>query len=35
MWFDPENKVGVILMTNGIWIDNDDLLTSLFQEAEH
>jgi CubicO group peptidase (beta-lactamase class C family) len=34
MWFDPENKVGVILMTNGIWIDNDDLLTSLFQEAD-
>jgi len=34
MWFDPDNKVGVILMTNGIWIDNDDLLTSLFQEAD-
>jgi CubicO group peptidase (beta-lactamase class C family) len=34
MWFDPENKVGVILMTNGIWVDNDDLLTSLFQEAD-
>jgi len=34
MWFDPENKVGVILMTNGIWIDNDDLLTSLFKEAD-
>jgi CubicO group peptidase (beta-lactamase class C family) len=34
MWFDPENKAGVILMTNGIWIDNDDLLTGLFQEAD-
>jgi len=34
MWFDPDNKVGVILMTNGIWVDNDDLLTLLFQEAD-
>jgi len=34
MWFDPENKVGVILMANGVWDDEGHLLASLFQEAD-
>jgi CubicO group peptidase (beta-lactamase class C family) len=34
MWLDPANKDGVILMTNGIWKDDDNaLLTNLFREA--
>jgi CubicO group peptidase (beta-lactamase class C family) len=34
MWLDPDRKEGVILMTNGIWKDDDNaLLTSLFREA--
>jgi CubicO group peptidase (beta-lactamase class C family) len=34
MWLDPANKVGVILMTNGIWKDDDNaLLTALFRES--
>jgi len=35
MWFDPTRKAGVILMTNGVW-KNDQaraLLASLFEEA--
>jgi CubicO group peptidase (beta-lactamase class C family) len=35
MWLDPDRKEGVILMTNGIWKDDDNaLLTSLFREAD-
>jgi CubicO group peptidase (beta-lactamase class C family) len=36
MWFDPDRKVGVILVTNGIWDDDDarSLLTNLFRESE-
>jgi CubicO group peptidase (beta-lactamase class C family) len=34
MWFDPASKEGVVLMTNGIWKDDDNaLLTNLFREA--
>jgi CubicO group peptidase (beta-lactamase class C family) len=35
MWFDPAKSEGVILLTNGIWTDDDGaLLASLFQEAD-
>jgi len=35
MWFDPMKSEGVVLMTNGIWVDDDGaLLTSLFREAD-
>ena len=36
MWFDPAKKVGVILMTNGVWRSERAraLFTSLFQEAD-
>jgi CubicO group peptidase (beta-lactamase class C family) len=35
MWFDPAKSEGVILLTNGIWADDDGaLLASLFQEAD-
>jgi CubicO group peptidase (beta-lactamase class C family) len=36
MWFDPVRKVGVILVTNGIWDDDEarSLLASLFRESE-
>ena len=34
MWFDPENKVGVILMANGVWDDEDPHLARLFREAD-
>jgi CubicO group peptidase (beta-lactamase class C family) len=35
MWFDPVKSEGVILLTNGIWIDDDGaLLAALFQEAD-
>jgi len=34
MWFDPASGDGVILMTNGMWIDDDGaLLAELFHEA--
>jgi CubicO group peptidase (beta-lactamase class C family) len=35
MWLDPDRKEGVILMTNGIWKDDENaLLASLFREAD-
>jgi len=36
MWFDPIKKVGVILVTNGIWDDDraSSLVESLFRESE-
>ena len=34
MWFDPEQNEGVILMTNGVWNDAEELLELLFQEAD-
>ena len=34
IWFDPAKDVGVILMANGPWGDEDDLLESLFEETE-
>jgi CubicO group peptidase (beta-lactamase class C family) len=34
MWFDPEKDEGVILMTNGVWNDDEELLNLLFQEAD-
>ena len=34
MWFDPEEDEGVILMTNGVWNDDEALLDLLFQEAD-
>jgi len=34
MWFDPERKVGVILVTNGIWDSAGSLLANLFRESE-
>jgi CubicO group peptidase (beta-lactamase class C family) len=35
MWFDPARGEGVILMTNGIWNDDDGaLLADLFQESD-
>jgi CubicO group peptidase (beta-lactamase class C family) len=34
LWFDPEAGTGVVLMTNGMWSDPDDLLETLFDEAD-
>ncbi len=34
MWFDPEDETGVIMMANGTWEDEDQLLEQLFQEAD-
>jgi CubicO group peptidase (beta-lactamase class C family) len=34
MWFDPEKDEGVILMTNGVWNDDEELLDLLFREAD-
>jgi CubicO group peptidase (beta-lactamase class C family) len=35
MWFDPAKSEGVVLLTNGIWTDDDSaLLAMLFQEAD-
>jgi CubicO group peptidase (beta-lactamase class C family) len=35
MWFDPGKIEGVVLMTNGIWMDDDnELLAALFREAD-
>jgi CubicO group peptidase (beta-lactamase class C family) len=35
MWLDPDRRTGVILMTNGIWKDDDNaLLAALFREAD-
>jgi CubicO group peptidase (beta-lactamase class C family) len=34
MWFDPEKKEGVILVTNGIWNNTGELLATLFEEAD-
>ena len=34
MWFDPEEGEGVILMSNGVWNDDEELLDLLFQEAD-
>lgn len=34
MWFDPEEETGVIMMANGAWEDEDQLLEQLFQEAD-
>ena len=34
MWFDPEKHEGVILMTNGVWDDDDGLLGLFFEEAD-
>ena len=33
MWFDPVTKEGVILLTNGVWPENNELLSILFREA--
>lgn len=33
MWFDPEQNEGVILMTNGVWSNAEELVELLFQEA--
>jgi CubicO group peptidase (beta-lactamase class C family) len=36
MWLDPDDKIGVILMTNGIWKEDKtkSLLNDLFEEAD-
>jgi len=35
MWLDPDRGTGVIIMTNGIWKDDDNgLLAALFREAD-
>ena len=34
MWFDPEKRQGVILLTNGIWNSNSKLLSNLFSESD-
>jgi len=35
MWFDPAKSEGVVLLTNGIWTDDDSaLLATLFEEAD-
>jgi CubicO group peptidase (beta-lactamase class C family) len=34
MWFDPTSREGVIILTNGIWLENNELLSILFREAD-
>lgn len=34
MWFDPATKEGVIFMANGGWEDEDNIIQSLFEEAD-
>lgn len=34
MWFDPEEDVGVIMMANGNWSDEDTVFKKLFEEAD-
>jgi CubicO group peptidase (beta-lactamase class C family) len=34
IWFDPKTKTGVILMTNGAWNKQGDLISTLFREAD-
>jgi CubicO group peptidase (beta-lactamase class C family) len=34
MWFDPATGEGVVLLSNGIWEDQGELMVALFREAD-